>query len=87
MVHLPSIRCRTCGEQEDTKPKMTVKQLAPGTDYFRGRLAQQSSSFTQYPSRILLVGNDITYYVLWMFSKMGLIWDMRPVPKDVLEDR
>jgi len=26
---------------------------------------------------------DITYYVLWLMSKVGLIWDLRPVPARV----
>ena len=30
---------------------------------------------------------DITFYILWCFSKIGLIWDMRSVPQDVLEDQ
>lgn len=29
---------------------------------------------------------DITYYVLVAFSKLGLIWDLRPVPRKILED-
>jgi len=28
---------------------------------------------------------DITYYGLWFLSKLGLIWDLRPVPERVLE--
>ncbi len=27
---------------------------------------------------------DITYYLLWLLSKTGLIWDLRPVPARVL---
>ena len=30
---------------------------------------------------------DLTYYTLKMLSWTGLIWDLRPVPKAVLEDR
>lgn len=28
---------------------------------------------------------DITYYMLWMMSCVGLVWDMKPVPKKVIE--
>lgn len=28
---------------------------------------------------------DITYYMLWMMSCLGLVWDMKPVPKKVIE--
>lgn len=27
---------------------------------------------------------DLTYYILWMFQMLGLIWDVRPVPARVL---
>ncbi len=27
---------------------------------------------------------DITWYVLWVMSKLGLIWDLRPVPRHAL---
>lgn len=27
---------------------------------------------------------DITYYLLWMMSKVGLVWDLRPVPERIL---
>lgn len=29
---------------------------------------------------------DLTYYLLWMMSKVGLVWDMRVPPKRVVED-
>jgi len=29
---------------------------------------------------------DITYYCLWLMSKAGLIWDLRPVPSNVIEE-
>ena len=29
---------------------------------------------------------DITFYVLWVCSKFGLVWDMRPVPQHIKED-
>ena len=28
---------------------------------------------------------DITYYLLWMMSCVGLVWDLKPVPKKVIE--
>src|ERR1043165_6663142 len=28
---------------------------------------------------------DITYYMLWMMSCVGLVWDMKPVPKKVID--
>ncbi|SRR6266542_22110 len=28
---------------------------------------------------------DVTYYVLWLLDKVGLIWDLRPVPATLLE--
>lgn len=28
---------------------------------------------------------DITYYMLWMMSCLGLVWDMKPVPKKVID--
>jgi stearoyl-CoA desaturase (delta-9 desaturase) len=28
---------------------------------------------------------DITYYGLWILSKLGLIWNLKPVPEKVLE--
>ncbi len=28
---------------------------------------------------------DATYYILWTLSKLGLVWDLRPVPKSALE--
>jgi stearoyl-CoA desaturase (Delta-9 desaturase) len=30
---------------------------------------------------------DITYYGLWMMSKLGLIWNLKPVPAKVVADR
>jgi stearoyl-CoA desaturase (delta-9 desaturase) len=27
---------------------------------------------------------DFTYYVLWLFERLGLVWDLRPVPAEVL---
>jgi stearoyl-CoA desaturase (Delta-9 desaturase) len=27
---------------------------------------------------------DMTYYGLWLFSKIGLVWDLRPVPEHVI---
>ncbi len=29
---------------------------------------------------------DLTYYGLWVMSKLGLIWDLHPVPAKLLED-
>ena len=29
---------------------------------------------------------DITYYLLWTLSKMGIIWDLKPVPKKIREN-
>jgi stearoyl-CoA desaturase (delta-9 desaturase) len=29
---------------------------------------------------------DLTYYALWMLSWAGLVWDLRPVPRQVLEE-
>lgn len=28
---------------------------------------------------------DVTYYMIWAFSKLGLVWDVKPVPERVLE--
>ncbi len=28
---------------------------------------------------------DVTYYVLWLFSRLGLVWDLRPVPSHILQ--
>ena len=30
---------------------------------------------------------DVTYYLLWLMAKTGLIWDLRPVPSKVLQRR
>jgi stearoyl-CoA desaturase (delta-9 desaturase) len=30
---------------------------------------------------------DLTYYGLWFLSKLGLIWDLKPVPSQVLKAR
>jgi stearoyl-CoA desaturase (Delta-9 desaturase) len=29
---------------------------------------------------------DMSYYILWGFSKMGLVWDLKPVPRHLLHD-
>jgi stearoyl-CoA desaturase (delta-9 desaturase) len=29
---------------------------------------------------------DLTWYGLWLMSKLGLIWDLRPVPRELLVD-
>ena len=28
---------------------------------------------------------DLTYYALWLLERLGLVWDLRPVPVKVLE--
>lgn len=30
---------------------------------------------------------DFTYYVLWVLSKLGLVWDLKTPPRHVVEDR
>ncbi|MDB5103097.1 MAG: stearoyl-CoA 9-desaturase [Fibrobacteres bacterium] len=30
---------------------------------------------------------DVSFYILWGFSKLGLVWDLKPVPKHLLEDQ
>jgi stearoyl-CoA desaturase (delta-9 desaturase) len=29
---------------------------------------------------------DVSYYLLWGFSKLGLVWDLKPVPRHLLKD-
>jgi len=29
---------------------------------------------------------DITYYALWTMSKLGLVWDLKPVPQSILSE-
>jgi stearoyl-CoA desaturase (delta-9 desaturase) len=28
---------------------------------------------------------DVTYYVLWTMARLGLVWDLKPVPVHVME--
>ncbi|MEZ4298261.1 MAG: acyl-CoA desaturase [Polyangiaceae bacterium] len=30
---------------------------------------------------------DVTYYILWMFSKVGLVWDLHTPPAHILADK
>lgn len=30
---------------------------------------------------------DVSFYLLWGFSKLGLVWDLKPVPAHLLRDR
>ena len=30
---------------------------------------------------------DLTYYILWSFEKLGLIWDVKPVPAKVFNSK
>jgi stearoyl-CoA desaturase (delta-9 desaturase) len=29
---------------------------------------------------------DITYYGLWLLSKLGIVWDLNPIPEQILEE-
>ena len=29
---------------------------------------------------------DFSYYILWMFSKVGLVWELKPVPKHIIDE-
>lgn len=29
---------------------------------------------------------DMSFYILWSFSKLGLVWDLKPVPRHMLKD-
>lgn len=30
---------------------------------------------------------DITFYILWILSVCGIVWDLRPVPQNILDER
>ena len=30
---------------------------------------------------------DVTYYLLKIFEKVGLVWDVKKAPREVVEDR